>query len=260
MKIGFFDSGIGGLTVLREALKELPNEDFLYFSDTDHAPYGTKPREEVRRYIFEAAEFISRQGVKALVVACNTATVVAINDLRDRYDFPILGMEPAVKPAVEKNRNNNKRVLVTATPLALKQEKFLNLLAKVDDSHMVDLLPLPGLVEYAEAFVKDEQIILEYLHKELSPFNLDDYGTVVLGCTHFPLYRGVFVKVLPQHTDIIDGSVGTVRHLKNLLSEKRLLTYSNERSEIDFYISGRKETDIRRLQEYGKILNENSRG
>ena len=104
MKIGFFDSGIGGLTVLKEAIKILPNEDYIYYADTVNAPYGTKLRETVRKHIFTAVEFLSTLGVDILVIACNTATSVAANELRSNYFFPIVGMEPAVKPAIEKKQ------------------------------------------------------------------------------------------------------------------------------------------------------------
>ena len=128
MKIGFFDSGIGGITVLNEAIKQLPNEDYIYFADTDNTPYGVKPKDEVKKYILAAIDFIYAKGVDAIVIACNTATSIAIEDLREKYNIPILGMEPAVKPAIEKNHSTNKRVLVTATPLTLKEEKLKNLM------------------------------------------------------------------------------------------------------------------------------------
>ena len=131
MRIAFFDSGIGGLTVLHQAKKLMPQEDYLYYADTDHVPYGSKTKEEIRRYVEEAVDFIAAQDVKALVVACNTATSVAIQSLRARYSFPILGMEPAVKPAV-KNIAVSKRVLVTATPVTLREQKLHDLLLQVD--------------------------------------------------------------------------------------------------------------------------------
>ena len=149
MQIGFFDSGIGGLTVLHQAKRAMPQEDYLYYADTDHVPYGRKTKEEIKQYVQEAVDFIAEQGVKALVVACNTATSVAIKDLRARYSFPILGMEPAVKPAVN-DTHCTKRILVTATPVTIREEKLQNLLHQVDQHHQVDLLPLPRLVEFAE--------------------------------------------------------------------------------------------------------------
>ncbi len=254
MYIGFLDSGVGGLTVLREALTLLPNEDYLYFADSAHAPYGTKPKETVRQYIFDAVEFMVQQGIKALVVACNTATIVAANDLRARYQFPIIGMEPAVKPAVEQNRGNHKRVLVTATPLSLKEEKFQSLVERVDDEHVVDLLPLPELVEYAQRFVFDDAVILPYLQEKLAPFDLTRYGTVVLGCTHFPHYREAFRRILPADVAVIDGSLGTVRRLSHLLMENGLQTSRTQPGEIVFYTSGILEDNHEKLHKYAQLL------
>jgi glutamate racemase len=130
MSIGVFDSGIGGLTVLKEAIKLMPHENYFYYADTKHVPYGTKPKDEVAGYIFDAVDFFARQGVEALVVACNTATSIAINDLRVKYSFPIIGMEPAVKPAVEKV--DHRRVLVLATPITVKEKKLHDLVERLD--------------------------------------------------------------------------------------------------------------------------------
>jgi glutamate racemase len=123
MTIGFFDSGIGGLTVLAESLRRLPAQDYVYMADTLHVPYGPKSQEEVRDYVLAAIETMMEEGIEALVIACNTATSIAVNELRERYDIPIVGMEPAVKPAVEMNRATGKRVLVFATQLTLSMPK-----------------------------------------------------------------------------------------------------------------------------------------
>ncbi len=216
MKIGFFDSGIGGLTVLHEALKVLPHEDYIYFSDGDNAPYGVRPKEEVRQLVFNAIDFIAKQGVEAIVVACNTATSVAIDDLRKKYDFPIIGMEPAVKPAVAVAAG--KRVLVFATNLTLKLEKFQHLVAKVDTQNLVDYLPLQELVGHAENFEFNEKIILPYLQEKLKGIDFEKYGAVVLGCTHFPFFKNILRKLLPAHVQIMDGNLGTVQNLKNKIA------------------------------------------
>ncbi len=254
MHIGFFDSGIGGLSVLKEALQLLPSENYLYYADTRHVPYGPKSREEVRGYVFEAVDFLVQQGIKALVIACNTATIVTVSDLRKKYGFPIIGMEPAVKPAVEKNKKNHKRVLVLATELALKGEKYRSLVAKVEGRHIVDSLPLPELVEFAESYVFDESIVVPCLKEKLSGFDLEQYGTVVLGCTHFPLFKAHFNKILPPHIDLIDGSLGTVRHLKNLLEEKGLLEMTGDGGKVSFYASGILETDTEKLNKLHALL------
>lgn len=252
MQIGFFDSGIGGITVLHDAVKMLPNEDYIYYADTLNVPYGPKPKDEVKKYVFNAIEFIYQQGVKAIVIACNTATSIAIEELRAKYNIPIIGMEPAVKPAVEKNKNADKRILVTATAMTLKEEKLQNLITKLDNEHIVDLLPLPGLVEFAEKFEFNEQTVLPYLQEQLFKYDLHNYETVVLGCTHFSFYKDMFRKLLPSYVNIIDGNIGTVKNLKRILEEMNTL---NEGSgNITFYNSGTKIEDKSKLDNYRKLF------
>lgn len=251
--IGFFDSGIGGITVLHEALKVIPEENYIYYADTDNAPYGTRTRQEVADLVVRAVDFIIEQRVKAVVVACNTATSVAIDTLRERYSIPILGMEPAIKPAVEKNGREHRRVLVTATPLTLKEEKCRNLIERVDNEHIVDLLPLPGLVRFAENFDFSEENVIPYLCAELKPFDLSLYGTVVLGCTHFPFYRKMFEKVLPAGIDIIDGNSGTVRNLKRTLEQGSI--NGGGSGNVRYFVSGRPVEDKNLLDKYRSLHN-----
>ncbi|CAK7026255.1 glutamate racemase [Tissierella sp.] len=252
MQIGFFDSGVGGITVLYDTLKMLPNENYIYYADTSNVPYGPKPKDEVKKYIFNAIEFIIEQGVKAIVIACNTATSVAIEELRAKYSIPIIGMEPAVKPAVERNRNTNKRVLVTATALTLKEEKLQNLITKLDNDHIVDLLPLPGLVQLAEGFEFNEEIVLPYLEEQLLKYDLNNYETIVLGCTHFSFYKDIFRKILPADIDIIDGNIGTVKHLKRIL--ERMDAINEGDGNIIFYNSGLKVENKEKLANYGELF------
>ncbi|BFT73572.1 glutamate racemase [Paenibacillus sp. P36] len=220
MRIAFFDSGIGGISVLHEAMKQLPHEDFLYFADTLHVPYGTKSKDEVLSFVKQAVETISKEEVSALVIACNTATSIAISELRNIYEMPIIGMEPAVKPALAMNRSSGKRVLVLATPLTLKESKYRELVSRIDDMHMVDSLPMPELVQFCEQLNVDNQQIIDYFHTQLASFDLSMYGTLVLGCTHFPFFRSVLKKILPDHIQIVDGSAGTVNRLTQLLSDR----------------------------------------
>lgn len=217
VKIAFFDSGIGGLTVLHEAIKRLPDEDFLYYADTKHVPYGTKTLEEVNRFVKESVAEIMRENIKALVVACNTATSAAIDELRGMYDIPIIGMEPAVKPAVERSLGEGKRVLVFATPLALSLTKYADLVARVDDHSIVDSIPLPELVQYCEQLEFDAGIIGKYFEAKLASVDLSRYGTMVLGCTHYPFYKLILREILPPHIELIDGSRGTVKRLVRML-------------------------------------------
>jgi len=254
MNIGFFDSGIGGLSVLREALTILPNENYLYYADTDNTPYGTKTREEVKGFAFRAVEFLVSHGIKALVIACNTATSVSVEDLRRKYDFPIIGMEPAVKPAVAKSQNGGKRVLVLSTALTLREVKFQDLVARVDTEHIVDKLPAPKLVELAERFVFDGPEVETYL-KELIPWDrMDRYGTIVLGCTHFLFFRDALSRMLPAGIDIIDGNLGTVRHLYDVLRSRNLLETSQKKGRILFFRSGVPVEDPVLLDKYNRLL------
>lgn len=247
MKIGFFDSGIGGLSVLHEALKILPNEQYVYFSDGKNIPYGTKTREQVRDLVFAAFDFLAGHGLKAAVVACNTATSVAIEDLRLRHDFPIIGMEPAVKPAVE--HSAGKRVLVFATELTLRLEKFHNLVARVDADRRVDYLPLQELVVWAERFEFDDAVILPYLHEKLGGVDWSEYGAVVLGCTHFPFFGRQFRQIVPPHVQIVDGNRGTVNNLVQKLGSN----LSAGPGSVAYFLSGERR-EAAEFERYFKLL------
>ncbi|OPH58938.1 glutamate racemase [Paenibacillus ferrarius] len=247
MRIAFFDSGIGGISVLHEAMKQLPHEDFLYFADTLHVPYGTKSKEEVLAFVKECVEAIHKEEVKALVIACNTATSIAITELRKLYDMPIIGMEPAVKPALEMNRSSGKRVLVFATPLTLKESKYRDLVSRIDDTGMVDSLPLPELVEYCEKFQVEGQSIIAYFQGKLSEYDLSSYGTVVLGCTHYPFYRRILRTILPAHIQIVDGSAGTVNRLIQLLEHRGQLR-GEGRGDLKFMCSSHDAAYIQKLE------------
>jgi len=252
MKIGFFDSGIGGMTVMHESLKCLPNEDYIFYADTLHVPYGEKPKEEVREYIFNAVDFLANQGIKALVIACNTATSIAVEELRRKYDFPILGIEPAVKPAVQSCEENQKKVLVLATNLTLKEEKFHNLVKNIDHHNIVESLPLPGLVEFAENFEFRKEKVVPYLKEKLSSFDLKQYGTIVLGCTHFPYFTNVLKEIFPPEINIISGSIGTAKNLKTILEAKNQIDEGT--GNIVYFQSGNKVEDEEILSRYEKLL------
>jgi len=233
--IGVFDSGIGGLTVLKKIIEILPNEKYIYYADIDNVPYGTKPKEEVKKYINEAVEFLISKDVKAIVVACNTATSIAVKELREKYTIPIIGIEPAVKPAVE-NRGN-KKVLIMATPTTIKEEKLKYLLESLNAQEYVDLIAMPKLVEFAENKEFESNIVKEYIQEKLKEYNLKEYSELVLGCTHFPFFKDTLSKIFPQDTQIIDGSKGVANRLKSVLEKNNLL--GNNELEIEYYYSGR---------------------
>ena len=212
MRIALFDSGIGGLTVLSHARRVLPSEEFLFFADRDHVPYGTKTVPAVRGFVHAAFRFlVERQRADAVVVACNTATSVAVEEMRQRYDVPIIGMEPAVKKALEQDAV--RRVLVTATPITINGEKLRRLVSAHDRNHLIDLLALPRLVEFGEDREFVSPRVEEYLRDALAPYDLTKYSAIVLGCTHFNYFKDILRRILPASMGFVDGSEGTVEEL-----------------------------------------------
>ena len=235
MKIGIFDSGIGGLSVLHRALKSFPNAEYIYYADKAHVPYGEKKADELVCYIKEILDFFKEKEVDGIVIACNTATSVLSKEIREEFPIPIVGMEPAVKKAVEIRHSTDKRILVAATPVTIAGEKLSRLLEKVDTEHIVDRVSLPKLVRFAENEEFESPEIDEYLKEELKDFHLEDYEIVVLGCTHFNYFKKKFTAVFPGPIRFVDGNDGTLRHLQNKLSGDSL---SESEQKVTYYYSG----------------------
>ena len=222
--IGVFDSGLGGISVVRQIVKDMPDERVLYFGDSANAPYGTKTPEQVRALSFAIMERFVDQGVKAVVIACNTATSAAVNDLREQYGIPIIGMEPALKVACDRGdvpsdpHHIPQRVIVAATPLTLRERKFAKLMDRFDSDNEIFKEPCPDLVEIVESGQLDNhQLVMDTLHHYFDRYDLNRIDSVVLGCTHFVFYRDYFRELLPDRAAIIDGNEGTVRHLRVVL-------------------------------------------
>lgn len=219
--IAVFDSGVGGISVLRELIRLMPDERYLYFGDSANAPYGTRPTSEVRALTLAAAEHLMARGCKALVVACNTATAAAIADLRALYpDRIVIGIEPALKVAAD--RFPGGEVGVMATPVTLREEKFDVLLHRFTDSCTVHKIPAPGLVELVEcgkAVSPQSEALLMPL---LSPYK-NRLCAVVLGCTHYPFAAPVIQKLLGENTVLLDGGPGTARQTRRRLEAEGLL-------------------------------------
>ena len=233
--IGVMDSGVGGISVLRELVKLLPGEDFLYYGDSAHAPYGTKEVCEVVKYTRIAAEFLLEKGAKALVVACNTATSVAIPILRETYQsIPIIGIEPALKPAVLSG--DHPRILVMATPMTLEQEKFSNMMHFYEKDANIVKVPCPGLVELIEAGLLEGNQLEAYLTDRFAPFDPERADGIVLGCTHYPLIRGTIAKLFPNAA-IFDGGYGTARQCRRRLEECALLSPKESGGKVTFFNS-----------------------
>jgi len=216
--IAVFDSGLGGISVLKELVKLMPRERYLYFGDSANAPYGDRTTEEVRALTLSAAEQLLGRGVKALVVACNTATAAAIGTLREIYpETIIIGIEPAVKVAADRC---GSQVGVMATAVTLREEKLNALMEKFPDSHFHPICP-QKLVPLIESNATDREIE-DYLRPILEPY-AGKLDAVVLGCTHYPFAAGVIGKILGSHTQILDGGAGTARETRRRLAEQGLL-------------------------------------
>ena len=215
--IGVFDSGVGGISTLREMIRELPDERFIYFGDMANAPYGTKSTEEVIACVRSVVDRLMKQNIKALVIACNTATGAAAAVLRDELSIPVVGMEPALKPASKARKNGS--VLVLATPLTLHQEKFENLMKQYGEGAVK--VPCPGLMELVEA--DDTEGAKRYLEKLFSQYPAETVDAVVLGCTHYVFLKDMIRGLLPERIAITDGNAGTARQLRRVLAAENLL-------------------------------------
>ena len=220
--IAVFDSGLGGISVLRHLRQQMPGERYLYFGDSANAPYGSRPTAEVRALTLAAAErLMARKPLKALVLACNTATAAAVKELRRNYpDLIVIGIEPALKVAADHFPGG--RIGVMATEVTLREEKFDALLHRFDESCTVTKLPMPGLVQLIERGKTGGEEIEALLRSRLESCigNLD---AVVLGCTHYPLAAEAISKVLGEGVELLDGGPGTARETRRRLEKAGLL-------------------------------------
>lgn len=244
--IGVFDSGIGGVSVLRELHAIAPSENIIYYGDSLHAPYGEKSTEEVRELTFAAVEKLLGIGAKAIVVACNTATGAAVRLLREAYpSLPIVGIEPAIKPAVLfgeselGKKDGSSRILVMATPVTISQAKFAHLMEEYSGRAKIIPLACPHLAELIEKGDPDSKEIAEYLKNLLEDYI--DVDSVVLGCTHYPFIRKHIEAYLPM-AKIFDGGLGTAREAIRRTAAAGLANTQNKIGRITFMSSKEGET------------------
>lgn len=211
MKIGFFDSGLGGLTILKKAIEKY-NAEYIYIADNLHAPYGIKEKHIVKNYSFKNVEYLIQRECKIIVIACNTATSIAIQELREKYpNICFIGTEPAIKPAVD---IEHRKVLVMATSLTLQEEKLQHLIVELDAKNDLELLPMDKLVIYAEKYPHiDFEQADSYIREQFQNFSFQDISSIVLGCTHFPIFKKEFARYIPKETKIIDSAKGVVNNM-----------------------------------------------
>lgn len=229
--IAFLDSGVGGISVLNEAIKMMPKENYIYFGDSKNAPYGTKKTTEVRSLTEKNVEFLLEQGAKAVVIACNTATSAAAEYLRNKYkNIPIIGVEPALKPAVL--NNEGKKILVMATPMTLAEKKFKNLMSKYEEFAQIIPVPCGGLMEFVEEGILRGDELEQYLDSRLTMKLRENATAVVLGCTHYPFIKESIIKVIGHNVQIYDGGEGTAKQLQRRLVRDKLQRESTEPGKV----------------------------
>lgn len=213
-----FDSGFGGISVLKKLVDILPNENFLYFGDSANAPYGPRPASEVCALTLRAVASQMEHHPKAIVIACNTATAAAGDMVAAVYpDIPVIGISPAVKAAAQDP--DNKRILVLATAGTLASEKFARQLEQIDGDVVVVPLPAPGIVQYVEGEMKERAWVVDYLRNLIKPDQNPPYNAVVLGCTHFPFASDAIAEALGYEVRFYDGSSLTARETADALKK-----------------------------------------
>jgi glutamate racemase len=231
--IGVFDSGVGGISVLQHIHALLPHEQLLYVADSRYAPYGNKTPQEIQSRCFEIADFLIANGVKAIVVACNTATAAAIDMMREKYSLPIIGMEPAVKPAAEASKNGVIGVLATVG--TLKSAQFAGLLESYGRNVKVVTQGCIGLVECIERGELSTDNTFDLLKQYCQPLLDEGADTIVLGCTHYPFVKPLIQQIVGKNVTLIDTGAAVAKHLQKRLATLDLLTQQHQAGSVRFW-------------------------
>ena len=235
--IGIFDSGVGGLSVLRAIREQLPHEHILYVADQAHIPYGPRQKTQIRDFSIGISEFLLAQGAKLIVVACNTASAAALHDLRARFpDVPFVGMEPAVKPAAAITRTG--RVGVLATPTTFAGEMYAALVDRFAKGIEIYKSTCPGLVEQVEGGELDSPDTRAILEEALNPMLAANVDTIVLGCTHYPFVIPLIQSITGPGVRTIDPAPAIARQTHRLLTERNRLNPEESPGEMQFFTSG----------------------
>lgn len=229
--IGIFDSGMGGLSVLKELKKIMPSESFIYYADNLNSPYGNHDNKKIISLSENAVNFLLSKDLKALIVACNTVTAVAINQIRNMTNLTVIGMEPAVLPAIKQTKTKN--ILLLATKATLRCKNYPNII----DGVTMSLCPCYGLANYIEKNYFCDDKIYEYILYLLKPFRDIMYDYLVLGCTHYVLKKELFCKATGNKAVVIDGNLGTISNLYRILNKNIMLNDGNSKPYIDIVLS-----------------------
>lgn len=245
--IGVYDSGVGGLTVLRELKKLMPWEDFIYYSDGANCPYGPKEPEFILKRAFEITDFLIGKGAEMIVVACNTATAAAINKLRERYDIPFIGMEPAIKPAAIESKSGVVGVLATAG--TFKGRLYLNTLARFASDVKVIQQVGTGLVEAVERGDFNSPALVRLLHSYIDPMLEEGADHIVLGCTHYPFLAETIGSIAGPSVTIVNPAPAVARQALHVLEGIKKVEPSTRKGSTGYYSSGSTEV-LLKLSQY----------
>ncbi|ACV62612.1 glutamate racemase [Desulfofarcimen acetoxidans DSM 771] len=233
--IGLFDSGVGGLSIMKEVRKLLPEEDLIYFADSAYCPYGIKTPEVIRARCFSICDFLLKEGVKLIVVASNTTSVAGLDLIRKHYRIPIVGVEPAIKPAAELSRNG--KIGILATGVTINGERFSSLVERFGSNIEVFTQPCPGLVELVEEGKLDCPQTEALLHRYMDPMLVHGSDTIVLGCTHYPFLRSLVEKIAGPQITVIDTGEAVARQVSRIVNTLNQISTGKQGKEI-FYTSG----------------------
>ncbi|WP_339250814.1 glutamate racemase [Sporosarcina sp. FSL W8-0480] len=252
--IGVIDSGVGGLTVVKEMMSFLPEEKIIYIGDDARCPYGPRSVEEVKRFTMEMALALSELGIKMLVVACNTATAVALDDLRKQFPFPVLGViEPGARAASQVS--STRRIAVLGTVGTIKSRAYENAISEISAETVVYPLACPEFVPLVESGQYKQIDIRPIIKKSLEPIAHLDFDTAILGCTHYPLLHNHIQEQLPSGVTIVSSANETVRDVQRTLNELGIATNLVEHKTPIFYTTGGLEEFIEITSDWLEIEN-----
>lgn len=237
--IGVIDSGVGGLTVLYELIKQLPNENYVYIGDTLRCPYGAKSKEQVKKYVFEIVDYLLDKNIKCLVIACNTATAYTIKELKEKLSIPVIGViKPGARAAIKSTRNNNIGVIGTVG--TINSHAYTKVLKSIAPSVNVYSLACPKFVPMIEKGTIKGKEAEQQIYSSLQPFFATEIDTLILGCTHYPIIKDTIQSVLGSEIKIVSSAEETARELKEILDNINIFENpsNNNHSNIDLYTTG----------------------
>lgn len=235
--IGIIDSGVGGLTVAKEVIRQLPNEEIVYLGDTARCPYGPRPIEEVRQFTWEMTEHLLKQDIKVLVIACNTATAMVFEEIKKVLSIPVIGVvHPGARTALKVTKNYNIGVIGTVG--TIKSKAYELALKNINHNVLVESLACPNFVPIVESGKMDDPTTFDIVYQALEPLRGTSIDTMILGCTHYPLLKSVIQDALGPDIQLIDSGEETARELSTILYHRGMLVTTDSKPSHHFYTTG----------------------